>query len=418
MNKLETEKTDFYREYNLIKARKNRSKINLAAHQLKALKSMNTWFETDYGSNKGGILVLPTGGGKTFTGIRFLCEKPLSEGYKVLWLAHTHHLLEQAYFSFGPKVEDQKMGFEVGNIKGLKNELNIRVVSGSKNYYNINEIESSDDVLICTLQTITQGYKKKQPNLMKFLDSASDKLFVVFDEAHHSPAPSYRKLILNLREKFSDMCLLGLTATPTYENEKRKGWLKDLFPQDILYQVSLNELMSQRILAKPEFEEPKTHFEPDFDEGEYEKWSSTYRDLPDQIIDQLAKNRSRNEYIATVYAQNKDHFGKTLIFADRVEQCVQLCEFLRKKGVKAGAIFSRVIKATNGRLIGSNEENSRMLERFRSGDLEALVNIRMLTEGTDVPSINSVFLTRQTTSKILANPDDRKSITWPGIWWQ
>ena len=33
--------------------------------------------------------------------------------------------------------------------------------------------------------------------------------------------------------------------------------------------------------------------------------------------------------------------------------------------------------------------------------MEALVNIRMLTEGTDVPDINTVFLTRQTTSKIL-----------------
>ncbi len=37
---------------------------------------------------------------------------------------------------------------------------------------------------------------------MNFLDSANGKLFVVFDEAHHAAAPSYRRLIENLREKY------------------------------------------------------------------------------------------------------------------------------------------------------------------------------------------------------------------------
>ena len=67
---------------------------------------------------------------------------------------------------------------------------------------------------------------------MEFLESAGEKLFVVFDEAHHSPAPSYRNLILGLREKFSQMYLLGLTATPTYSDENKKGWLKELFPDE------------------------------------------------------------------------------------------------------------------------------------------------------------------------------------------
>ena len=64
------------------------------------------WFGKESEGHKGGILVLPTGGGKTFTAVRFLCQGPLSKGYKVLWLAHTHHLLEQAYYSFGPREID------------------------------------------------------------------------------------------------------------------------------------------------------------------------------------------------------------------------------------------------------------------------------------------------------------------------
>ena len=62
--------------------------------------------------------------------------------------------------------------------------------------------------------------KKKHPNLKEFLKSANGKLFVVFDEAHHAPAPSYRNLILSLRKQFPEMYLLGLTATPTYMDLK------------------------------------------------------------------------------------------------------------------------------------------------------------------------------------------------------
>ncbi len=47
------------------------------------------------------------------------------------------------------------------------------------------------------------------------------------------------------------------------------------------------------------------------------------------------------------------------------------------------------------------DENAKTLEVFRKNQLDVLINVRMLTEGTDVPNVNTVFLTRQTTSKIL-----------------
>ncbi|WP_418888721.1 DEAD/DEAH box helicase family protein [Methanothrix soehngenii] len=73
----------------------------------------------------------------------------------------------------------------------------------------------------------------------------------MFDEAHHAPAPSYRKLLTSLRDRCKDMLLLGMTATPLYSNEKLQGWLNKLFPQGILYQVTPQYLMAQGILAQP-----------------------------------------------------------------------------------------------------------------------------------------------------------------------
>jgi hypothetical protein len=36
--------------------------------------------------------------------------------------------------------------------------------------------------------------------------------------------------MLGLRERFPQMHLMGLTATPTHSEEKKRGWLHKLFP--------------------------------------------------------------------------------------------------------------------------------------------------------------------------------------------
>ncbi len=394
-----------HRVYDLVQARQYPPKKEPAFHQSEALFKLRTWFEAKH-SPSGGILVLPTGGGKTFVAVRFLCAGPLSHGYKVLWLAHTHHLLEQAFYSFAPQDEKQaqKNGYEVARITENKHSLSVRVVSGTPGHFPVHQIKPEDDVIIGTLQTITRAYNDpKQTALKSFLDTAHGKLIIIFDEAHHSPSPSYRRLITELQSTYPEMSLLGLTATPTYTDKKKKGWLVKLFPQKIIYQVSPQKLMADQILAKPILEEPTTQFTPDFDEREYQKWMNTYQDLPETIIDQLARNRERNARIANMYVANQVRYGKTIIFADRWFQCEQLREMLRQRNVKADVVYSHV-DADPGSVEARKRdkgENSKVLDAFRNDQLDVLINVRMLTEGTDVPSVKTVFLTRQTTSKIL-----------------
>jgi superfamily II DNA or RNA helicase len=365
-----------------------------APHQREALASLRKWYENLGGDNDGGILVLPTGGGKTFTAVHFLCNGPLSDGYKVLWLAHTHHLLEQAFKSF--------TGEALRDIREPRDSLNVRVVSGTPGHFPPRDIKESDDVLIATLQTVTNAHRHGLQSFRDFVASARGKLFVVFDEAHHAPAPSYRALLLDLRKQGAPA--LGLTATPTYSNEARKGWLKEVFPQGILAQARPGDLMASGVLAKPHLITANTSITPRFDEADFQKWLGTYRDVPEDIIEQLASNRERNALIAETYVQNREKYGKTLIFADRWYQCEWIVEALEKRGVKADAMYSQVdlrARSVEQRRRRTREENAKALERFRRGETEVLVNIRMLTEGTDLPDAQTVFLTRQTTSSIL-----------------
>jgi superfamily II DNA or RNA helicase len=389
----------FFRTYDLTQVQKQPK--DPAAHQHEALGKLHEWFQSKpKPDNAGGILLLPTGGGKTFTAAHFLCTDPLPSGYKVLWLAHTHHLLEQAFFGLESEVK------LIHQRNSSKQQLNVRVVSGTKGHFRPSHIESNDDVVIGTLQTVTRAQENKLPQLRAFLEAAGEKLFVVFDEAHHSPAPSYYRLIKNLREHHKQIYLLGLTATPIYTDKKKNGRLKELFTKGILYQVSPERLMADRILAKPIFDNPRTNFTPEFDETQYNKWIRDYQDIPESIITELAQNQYRNAVIAKTYADNKERYGKTIIFADRWFQCEQLREFLEQqvKGIKVGTVYSHVDAApgsADARNKITKDENSRVLEAFRNDLLDVLINVRMLIEGTDVPNVNTVFLTRKTTSKIL-----------------
>ena len=157
-------RSNAYREFDLVKARQIASKLQPASHQNAALESLHRWFESDQRAPRGGIVALPTGGGKTFTAVRFLCSGPLSHGYKVLWLAHTHHLLDQAYIAFAP--HDGKRlrdcGLEVGLISETRATLNVRVVSGTPGHFPAHAIKAEDDGCYCYItNTRASGTKSK-----------------------------------------------------------------------------------------------------------------------------------------------------------------------------------------------------------------------------------------------------------------
>ncbi len=63
-------------------------------HQLEAFEALNKTFKDK--SAKSGLLVLPTGAGKTFTSVRWLCTNVLPKNIKIVWLAQAFHLLDQA----------------------------------------------------------------------------------------------------------------------------------------------------------------------------------------------------------------------------------------------------------------------------------------------------------------------------------
>lgn len=367
-------------------------------HQQDALDAMHRWFVGPHQPHAGGLVVLPTGAGKTYTTVRFLCgSRGADQGgpgpHKVLWLAHAHHLLEQAFEEFPNSLQ---------LIRAPRASLGLRVVSGAPRHHHVQDVRIEDDVLIATLQTIRGAVENRQRQVLRWLEEAGDRLFIVFDEAHHSPAPTYRNLIEGLLRGGSSVALLGLTATPTYSDDTRRPWLGRLFPQGIIHQEPVAKLILAGILARPRPRQPvRTNSTPKFDPGEFDAWAASRRDLPDHVIKQLAEDRTRNVLIADTYSANRAEFGPTIMFADRRDQCIQIVDALKRHHVRAGAVYSPGEGGQDALEGNRSELNARILEDFRQGNLDVIVNIRMLTEGTDLPKVQTAFMTRQTTSQIL-----------------
>lgn len=286
----------------------------------------------------------------------------------------------------------------------------------------------TDDVVIMTTPTAIKNLNStaedKSGNRVitsfrKWIEEGEKSgLFVVLDEAHHAPAHGCRHLLIGtdeaepgIRSIVKRTNVLGLTATPTYSDESRKGWLGKIFETGIIYQADKAKLTAEGILSRPNYIPRPTGNEFYVPDDLYNRLVREHKDLPEDIIEKLANDHRRNDAIVQEYVQNKDRYGKTLIFADRWFQCVYLKTKLLERGIKADAVYSR-IDADPGSAEGRNQrtasDNERILNEFRTGKdkqgrdmLDVLINVRMLTEGADVPSVRTVFLTRQTTSQIL-----------------
>jgi superfamily II DNA or RNA helicase len=84
------------------------------------------------------------------------------------------------------------------------------------------------------------------------------------------------------------------------------------------------------------------------------------------------------ESVAEFYSRDVDRWGKTLIFFHRYDQCLSCQRQLDQRGVKADVVTSQ-----------TNRE--RQLADFAEGRTSVLINMAILTEGFDCPSLKTVF---------------------------
>ena len=369
-------------------------------HQLDAIRALDRMDEENVSYST--LVVLPTGGGKTYTASTWLLRHALDKRKKILWLAHRQTLLDQAAESF------QKFAYaaEIPHISSFR----YRIVSGSSNHDKTVNIDPKDDLLIISKDSI--GRESNLARLAPWL-AGEKEVFLVVDEAHHSTAKTYRRVIDFVKEKVEHVKLIGLTATPFRTAENEQGLLARIYKDGvsggrskkndigIAYKVDLKGLINRQILSHPHFETYYTDEEYGKDLGLEALESIQNLDtLSPELSQSIAESGPRNKLIVDTYLKKADEYGQTIVFAVSIDHAIALAKLFNKAGIKAEYVVSSIKDMGTGATI-SAKENDRKLEAFRSGDVEVLVNVNILTEGVDLPMTKTVFLARPTVSTIL-----------------
>ena len=335
------------------------------------------------------MLVLPTGGGKTLTAAYWLLRNAVDQNKKILWLAHRHLLLEQAAEAFARNAYTDTMV--------NRTVFNYRIISGMHD--KPVHIQKTDRILIASKDSMIRSLDK----LKNWLNG--EEIYLVIDEAHHAVAKSYKKIIQYVADHTKSMKLLGLTATPFRTSEDEQGALKQVFTDDIVYKTDLDTLIKKGILATPTFIDCNTNIQFTEHLGVQALKSIENLDtLPENIVNDIAGSKERNRIIVDEYINNYEKYGPTIVFALNKNHAITLNALFNEKGKKYGIKSEFIISEVQDMITGitiSNADNERKIEAYRNGEIQVLINVNILTEGTDLPKTHTVFLTRPTVSTTL-----------------
>lgn len=363
-------------------------------HQQDAINALHDYFKTGRVlSNRNGLLVMPTGAGKTYTAVNWLLKDGIAKGYRIVWLVHRQELVKQTYNEF---ISNAYL-LEGTGIQSIK----ILPISSDPEHGKMRDAIGAD-IYICCRNSIANknGYRF----IERMLGAAGKrKLIIVCDEAHHAVSRGYRRVISKMTTLNPNRILLGLTATPYRMSVDEQAILQEMFnvnknlksnkgTNGFVYQVTKADLIRTRFLSEPRPVTVPTNINALVSFGvtdEDRAYLEKYGDISERLQREIAVSAQRNKLILSHYLEYKDKYGKTLMFVSRQNQAKMLCEELKAAGVRCDYAVS------------GKPESQATIQAFKDNKFDVLVNVQMLTEGSDIPNTQTVFLARPTFSRTL-----------------
>lgn len=317
--------------------------MQLRNYQQEALDAM---LEAERAGICKQLVVLPTGAGKTvlFAHLPVVRQNSLP----MLVLAHRAELLNQAK----------------AKIESMNPDLSVEIEKAENKAGRV-------DVVVASVQTLGRGNSNR-------IEGFEDTYFkaIIVDEAHHAAANSYQKILTYFKPNY----VLGVTATPQRGDSVR---LVDTF-DEIVYYKSIEDLINEGWLCPLVGYKVKT----DTDISEVEIVNGDYKQ--EQLAEAI-DNPNRNTSIVNAFldlAATK----KTVVFAANIAHARNLA-----------ASFAAQTRAEVRIVLGEtiDEEREQILKDFKSSKVQVIINVGVLTEGFDEPSIEAIILARPTRSSLL-----------------
>jgi superfamily II DNA or RNA helicase len=289
--------------------------------------------------SKAPLTVLPTGGGKTFIAAQVTLDH-VSEGKSVWFIAHRQELIAQASRAFST------FGIRHGIVK-----------SGQL-------FDASHRVQVASMQT-----------LVRRLDSMPTPDLLIWDECHHCPCATAKKII----SAYPNASLLGVTATPCRMNGAGLG---DVFDSIILGPTN-------QWLTDNGFLSPARYYAP----PQKADISKVHTRAGDYITSELEEIMDDGEITGDAVSHYKRLCDGVpmLVFCVSVAHAHHVAEEYRAAGYRAAAV--------DGKL--SDEDRADRIGGLGTGKYQVITSCDLIGEGLDVPVVSAVQLLRPTQSPAL-----------------
>lgn len=307
------------------------------------------------------LLISATGTGKTYASAFAMREL----GFKrVLFLVHRGQLARQTKKSY-EKIFDKSVSM------GL-------VGAGYSDY--------DRDYVFATVQTLN-----RDEHLRKYAPDDFD--CIILDEAHHSSANTYQKVM----NYFTPKLWLGMTATPDKRDDDIDGKnIYQIFNYQIAYEIRLQQAMEENMLCP-------FHYFGITDVSLLGDKEIKSKKLTESSFNQLVGDERVKHIIeqANYFGHSGDRV-KGLIFCSRIDESVELSnKFNQTINPETGRFFRTI--ALNGD--ATEEERQRAFERLAMDEntqsLDYIFSVEILNEGVDIVEVNQVIMLRPTESPIV-----------------
>jgi superfamily II DNA or RNA helicase len=324
------------------------------------------------------LCVLPTGCGKTVVAAEVICRWP-GEG-RALFIAHLREILFQTQDAIDRHI-CERPGLEMGAHR-----------EGTQGHGILDRAR----VLCASIQTLTARMSKLDPKEFDLL---------IFDEAHHAGAVSYRKVWDWFSRGNPQIRGLLITATPNRTDNISLGCIAT----DAAYEMQIEDAINEGWLVAPLQVSVKIEG-LDFSQCRTRRNKAGEQDFADEDIARvmggvtLSDGMAEEERVALIQQAEKTCHAMAeptireaqgrqgIVFCASVSQAQRMAEVLtRWEGVTAQAVIGET----------DEEERKTIVQRFRNGLLQFLCLCQIGTEGFDVPGVEVVVMGRPTKSPSL-----------------
>lgn len=304
-----------------------------------------------YGGNCSGIVVLPTGSGKSLVAAKIMLDCSLRLRQRIILLTHRKELIEQ----------DEKA------VKMLNPFVKTSVYCAG-----LNRKEVGGDISFASIASV---YRK--PEILRGYDA------VLIDECHLIPKDANTMYGQVLNGPLASASRIGLSATPFRLDSGLLTEGDDALFNEIIIQVTARELIESGYLS------PLVGIGADTGLIETNGVHKKMGEFVSSELEQAAMNEELIQGAAKEIVRLGSGRKSHLIFCVTVEHAKAVAAELVLIGWEAMAVWGDMPRLERDGAIGL----------LKSGSIRSLTNVDVLTTGVDIPSIDCISLLRPTMSK-------------------